>query len=30
MKMKTLTQRGAEGWELAGIGANYYYFKRPK
>jgi len=25
-----LTERGAEGWELAGVGANYYYFKRPK
>ena len=24
-----LSQRGAEGWELAGMG-NYYYFKRPK
>jgi len=25
-----LSQRGADGWELAGVGANYYYFKRPK
>jgi hypothetical protein len=25
-----LTQLGAQGWELAGVGANYYYFKRPK
>jgi len=25
-----LSQRGADGWALAGVGANYYYFKRPK
>jgi hypothetical protein len=25
-----LSQRGADGWELAAVGANYYYFKRPK
>jgi hypothetical protein len=25
-----LSQRGADGWELAGVGGYYYYFKRPK
>jgi hypothetical protein len=25
-----LSQRGADGWELAGVGGTYYYFKRPK
>ena len=25
-----MNQRGAEGWELAGVGGYYYYFKRPR
>lgn len=25
-----LSERGADGWELAGVGSVYYYFKRPK
>ena len=27
---KLLNQRGAEGWELAGIGSSFFYFKRQK
>lgn len=25
-----MNQRGADGWELAGVGGYYYYFKRPR
>jgi hypothetical protein len=27
---RLINQRAAEGWELAAIGSNFYYFKRAR